>query len=288
MELTQVERDILTALINIYRREDRPAKAEEIAKLIDRNPGTVRNRMPSLEALNLVEGIPGPKGGYKATSSAYEALNLDGTDDTVVVPITKNEVEVSGATASEIVFNKVMKSHVCNGTVRIIGNVKDFDVGDKIRIGPTPVNKLYVGGVVEGRDDTMSQLIFHVTEIISIPRIPVKKVAQRAVHIEPNATLQEAAKILIHNGVREALVDEISPGLVSMTDITRAIADGRIDLKVSEITTHDFLTIDSSELIFEAVKILGRNRVNQIVVTDSGAHWGIITPTDLVRTLALT
>ena len=90
--------------------------------------------MPSLEALNLVEGIPGPKGGYKATSSAYEALNLDGTDDTVVVPITRNEVEVDGATASEIVFNKVMKSHMCNGTVRIIGNVKDFDVGNKIRI----------------------------------------------------------------------------------------------------------------------------------------------------------
>jgi hypothetical protein len=161
--------------------------------LIDRHPGTVRNRMQSLEELNLVEGIPGPKGGYKATNSAYEALNLDGIDDTVVVPITKNGVEVDGATASEIAFNKIMKSNVCNGTVRIIGNVKDFDVGDKIRIGPTPVNKLYVGGVVEERDDTMSRLIFHVTEIISIPKIPVKKVARRAVHIEPNATLQEVA-----------------------------------------------------------------------------------------------
>jgi predicted transcriptional regulator len=244
--------------------------------------------MQSLEALNLVQGVSGPKGGYKATIFAYEALNLDGTDDTIVVPITRNGVEVDGATASEIVFNKVMKSHRCNGTVRIIGNVKDFDVGDKIRIGPTPVNKLYVGGVVENRDDTMSRLIFHVTEIISIPRIPVKKVAQRAVHIEPNATLQEAARILIHNGVLEAPVDEISPGLVSMTDITRSMADGRIDLKVSEITTHDFLTIDSSELIFEAVKILGRDRVNQIVVTDSGVHWGMITPADLVRTLTLT
>ena len=48
-----------------------------------------------------------------------------------------------------------------------------------------------------------------------------------------------------------------------MTDITRAIADGRIDLKVSEIATHNFVTLDSSELIFEAVKILGRNGVNQ-------------------------
>ena len=70
MELTQVDRDILTALINICRREDRPAKGEEIAGLIDRNPSTIRNRMQSLKALNLVQGISGPKGGYRATSSA--------------------------------------------------------------------------------------------------------------------------------------------------------------------------------------------------------------------------
>ena len=62
MELTQVDRDILTALISIYRRESRVVKAEEIAKLIDRNPGTVRNRMHSLEALNLVKGMQGLKG----------------------------------------------------------------------------------------------------------------------------------------------------------------------------------------------------------------------------------
>ena len=47
--------------------------------------------MQSLEALNLVEGIQGPKGGYKATSSAYEALSLDGTDGAVAVPITRKQ-----------------------------------------------------------------------------------------------------------------------------------------------------------------------------------------------------
>ena len=177
MELTPVQRDILTALINIYRKEDRAVKGEEIAGLIDRNPGTVRNQMQSLKALNLVEGVPGPKGGYKATGSAYDALSLDTTGDVVVVPIVKNGVVVDGATASEIVFNKVMLSHECGGTVRILGNVKDFNVGDEIRIGPTPVNKLYIRGDVTGRDDTMSRLIFHVKELISVPRIPVKKIS---------------------------------------------------------------------------------------------------------------
>jgi transcriptional regulator len=285
MELTPVQRDILTALINIYRKEDRAVKGEEIAGLIDRNPGTVRNQMQSLKVLNLVEGVPGPKGGYKATGSAYEALSLDATGDVVVVPIVKNGVVVDGATASEIVFNKVMLSHECDGTVRILGNVKDFNIGDEIRIGPTPVNKLYIRGDVTGRDDTMSRLIFHVKEIISVPRIPVKKLARRAVHIDPNVTIQEAARILIHNGVREALVDESSLGLVSMTDITRAVAEGRTELGVRDIMTRDFLTIDSKELIFEAVKILGRKGSSQLVVLDSGAPWGIITPEDLIGAL---
>ena len=285
MELTPVQRDILTALINIYRKEDRAVRGEEIAGLIDRNPGTVRNQMQSLKALNLVEGVPGPKGGYKATGSAFEAISLDAAGDVVVVPIVKNGVVVDGVTASEIVFNKVMFSNECDGSVRILGDVKDFNVGDEIRIGPTPVNKLYIRGNVTGRDDTMSKLIFHVKEIISVPRIPVKKIAQRAVHIDPDVTIQEAARILINNGVRVALVDESSPCLVSMTDITRAAADGKSDLQVKDIMTREFLTIDSQELIFEAVKVLGKSGSNELVVLDSGVHWGIIAPADLIGAL---
>jgi predicted transcriptional regulator len=167
-----------------------------------------------------------------------------------------------------------------------LGNVKDFNVGDEIRIGPTPVNKLYIRGDVTGRDDTMSRIIFHAKEIISVPRIPIKKIAQRAVHIDPNVNIQEAARILLNNGVREALVDESSIGLVSMTDITHAVAEGRAGLRVRDIMTRDFLTIDSKELIFEAVKVLGMSGANQLVVLDSKAPWGIITPADLIGALA--
>ncbi len=285
MELTPIQRDILTALINIYRRDNRAVKGEEIAEIIDRNPGTIRNQMQSLKALSLVEGVPGPKGGYKATGSAYQALNLDTAGD-AVTPIMKNGIVVDGATANEIVFDKVMKSNECDGTVRIIGDIRGFNIGDEIRIGPTPVNKLYIRGTIAARDDTMSRLMFHVSEIISVPRITIKEVAQPAVHINPNASLQETARILIRNGVQGALVDESSPGLISMTDIARAIADDRKEIKVSEITTRSFLTIDSKELIYEAVKVLGRNDLSQLVVTDSGMPWGIITAADLVRILA--
>jgi len=285
MDLTPVQRDILTALINIHRREGRAVKGEEIAELIDRNPGTIRNQMQSLKALNLVEGVPGPKGGYRATGSAYEALSLDATGDVVVVPVLRNGVTVEGATASEIVFNKVMKTHECGGLVRIIGNIRDFNVGDEIEIGPTPVNKLYIRGKILGRDDTMSRLIFDVTEMISVPKVPVKSSARRLVHISPGSSIQEAAKILINNGVQEALVDDSSPGLVSMTDITRAVADGKVDQKVSEIMTRGFLTIESEQPIYEAINILGKNGASQLVVSESGALWGVVTPADLIKSI---
>ncbi|MCQ8904038.1 MAG: CBS domain-containing protein [Methanothrix sp.] len=285
MELTPVQRDILTALINIHRREGRAVKGEEIAELIDRNPGTIRNQMQSLKALNLVEGVPGPKGGYKATGAAYEALCLDNSSDIVDVPIIKNGVQVEGASASEIVFNKVMRHDSCDGTVRITGNVRDFNIGDEIEIGPTPVNRLYIRGEVIGRDDTMSRLIFKVREMISVPRIPVKKIARRAVRISPSASIQDAARTMIHNGVSEALVDETSPGLVSLVDLVRAIADGRTAVEVKEIMTRGYLTIDSDDLVYEAIKIMGKTGTSQLVVTEGGVPWGLVNPTDIIRAL---
>jgi predicted transcriptional regulator len=285
MDLTPVQRDILTALINIHRIEGRAVKGEEIAELIDRNPGTIRNQMQSLKALNLVEGVPGPKGGYRATGGAYEALNIDATGDVVTVPVIRNGVLMEGATASEIIFNKVMHSQQCDGVIRVIGNIRDFNVGDEIEVGPTPVNKLYIRGTVRGRDDTMSRLIIHIDEMISVPKVAIKKIARRAVRIPPSVSLQEAARILVHNGVQEALVDDSSPGLINLADVTRAVADGRTSQEAREIMTRGFLTIDSEEPIYEAIKMLGKTGASQLVVSEEGVLWGFISPGDLIKSL---
>ena len=285
MDLTHVQRDILTALINIHRVEGRAVKGEEIAELIDRNPGTIRNQMQSLKALNLVEGVPGPKGGYKATGSAYEALSIDAIGDVVTVPVLRNGVLVEGATASEIIFNKVMHSQQCDGVIRVIGNIRDFNIGDEIEVGPTPVNKLYIRGKIVGRDDTMSRLILQIKEMISVPKVAVKKIARRAVRIPPGISLQEASRILVHNGVHEALVEDSSPGLINLEDVARAVADGKINQEVREIMTRGFLTIDSNEPIYEAIKMLGKTGANQLVVSEDNALWGIVTPNDIVKSL---
>ena len=63
IELTSSQKTILTALINLHRESEDAVKGEDIAAEVDRNPGTIRNQMQSLKALQLVEGVPGPKGG---------------------------------------------------------------------------------------------------------------------------------------------------------------------------------------------------------------------------------
>src|SRR5659263_460204 len=121
MELAPIQKDIIIALINLQRQKNRAIKGEEIAELIQRNPGTVRNQMQLLKALGLVEGVPGPKGGYKPTGSAYESLRIQQLKNESVVPLYKNNIVVNGTTAAEISFTTVRNPDACNGVVRVIG-----------------------------------------------------------------------------------------------------------------------------------------------------------------------
>lgn len=291
IELTPVQRDTLTTLINIHRQESRAVKGKEIGELMARDPETIRNQLRFLKGLNLVESVTGPNGGYVATSIAYDVLNIDskGEGDEVIVRVVRNGTIVEGASATEIIFNNVAYSTSQNGvSIRLIGNIKDFSVGDEVEVGPTPVSKLCIRGKVVILDKITGRIVLDITEMISIPRLPVKKVARRAVRISPNTSLKEASRIMVINGAQEALVEARSPGLVSMVDITRAVAEGRTDLEVREIMTPGFLTINSDAPIFEAVKMLGNTGARQLVVLDSGAPWGIITPRNLMASLVPT
>jgi predicted transcriptional regulator len=288
LELTPGQRETLTALINLHRQGSLATKSKEIAEFTNRHPGTIRNQMQSLRSLYLVESTNGPRGGYRATEAAFKALGLDngGNGGEIAVPVMRNGVVVEGVSAGEIILNKIMRpTDQCNGLIRIVGNIRNFDIGDEIEIGPISDNNLYVRGELAGRDDILNRLILNITNIISIPRISVSKIARRAVRISPDASLQEASKILIHNGVREALVETKPPGLINLSDLASAVAEGRTDLKVRDIMTHGFLTIGSEEFIFEAIKILSKTSANQLVVVNRGTLWGFITSGDLIKFL---
>ena len=99
-----------------------------------------------------------------------------GDGDEVTVRVVRNGIIVEGASANEIVFNNVMHStrQSCV-SIRIVGNIKDFSVGDEVEVGPTPVSKLYIRGRVVVLDKTTSRIVLNITEMISIPRLQLRR-----------------------------------------------------------------------------------------------------------------
>jgi len=290
MELTLIQKDILIALINLQRQKDRAVKGEEIAGLINRNPGTVRNQMQSLKVLGLVEGVPGPKGGYKATGGAYDALNITTIENEAVVPIYKNNKIVKDATAAEISFTTIRHPDLCNSTVRILGNIRDFVQGDLIQIGPTPVNHLIVRGEVIGRDDSQNSLLFSITEMVSLPKKSVKHYIRKvATTVSINANIQEAARVLVRNNIHGAPVEEKGEivGVVTFSDIGDALANGRTTLKVRDIMTKDLISVDGDAPLYKAVKVFNEHSIGRLIVTINGVPKGVLSKTDVLNELAV-
>jgi hypothetical protein len=162
IELTPSQKKILRALTDLYRKSEQAVKGEDIAEEVDRNPGTIRNQMQSLKALQLVEGVPGPKGGYKPTANAYEALDIQEMDEPATVPLFHNGEPVEGANVEEVDLSSVHHPEKCRAEVHVQGSVRDFHEGDSVTVGPTPLSKLVIEGSVDGKDDTSNILILRI------------------------------------------------------------------------------------------------------------------------------
>ena len=290
MELAPIQKDILIALINLQREKDRAVKGEEIAELINRNPGTVRNQMQSLKVLGLVEGVPGPKGGYKATSEAYEALSITAIDHEAQVPIFRNDEIVDGATVAEISFTTVRHPDLCHGIIKVLGNIKSFEQGDLVQMGPTPVNKLVVRGEVVGRDDTHNTLVFSINEMISLPKKPVKDYARMdMITINANSTIQETARVLVDNGIHGAPVKDKEEiiGIVTFTDIGDAVASGKMTAKVKDIMTKELITVDAETSLYDAVKVFDKHNIGFLLVAFEGVPKGTLSKKDIFHELTV-
>jgi predicted transcriptional regulator len=165
IELTSSQRAILQELVNLYRESDRAVKGEDIAEEVDRNPGTIRNQMQSLKALQLVEGVPGPKGGYKPTATAYDALQIQQLDQAADVPLFHRGDLVPEANVQRIDLTSVHHPEACRAEIRLRGSISQFSEGDSVTVGPTPLSKLRIDGTVEGRDDTNNSIILTIDDM---------------------------------------------------------------------------------------------------------------------------
>ena len=288
--LTSVKKEILQTLINLYQSSNgKSIKGEDIAEVMNRNPGTIRNQMQSLRSLGLVKGVPGPRGGYKPTIEAYHSLNINVSDNDSIVPIYKNGQKVEDISVAKIEFTSVPQPGECEAAIKVLGSIKDLNLGDTIRIGPTPVNNLGVTGTIVGRDDMDNILLVDTHTIRSIPKQTVGDIASRdVVSFKVDCSVKEAARKLVDNEIDGAPVikDGKVIGVFTLTDLVNAIADDNEDKKVGELMSTNVVIVKKKIKIANAIDIMLKKSISRLIVADNNQTLlGIVTRTDLLDSI---
>ncbi|UHQ98076.1 Rrf2 family transcriptional regulator (plasmid) [Natrinema zhouii] len=167
IELTPSQKKILRALTNLSAQSESTIKGKDIAEQVNRNPGTIRNQMQSLKALQLVEGVPGPKGGYKPTAGAYEALEIQQLSNPASISILHEGQKIKDIVVEEIALSSVHDPELCRAEVHLQGGINEISEDDSITVGPTPLSKLIIEGRVDGIDDTHNILILRIENMVA-------------------------------------------------------------------------------------------------------------------------
>lgn len=287
--INTVHKEILGGLITIYEKKKGSIKGDEIAKLLNKTVGTIRNQMQILRALGYVDGVPGPKGGYIPTIKAYESLRFEQSEYFIEVPIYQNNERVEGMIVEQIIFSNVSDPKTCRCTIRILGDTTKIHEQAILKVGPTPINKIIVVGEVIGRNDADKEILLSTRSITSVPRYKVSDLIanQKLVVFNSNTTFLECEEILIKNKIEAAPVVENNRiiGIVSLKDIVNAMVEKKIVTTVKDVMESDSRTISLSAHLSDVVTVMKKDRVKRVVIVDSSnmEPKGIISMTDIIN-----
>ena len=129
----------------------------------------------------------------------------------------------------------------------------------------------------------------------------VREIMRNVTTITPESTLYEAARIMgeKHIGSLIVIKYETPVGIITEMDLLREVVDEEIALekdwlaggatikeeKVDRIMTYPLITISLNSSIKEAAQTMIEKRIRRLAVRESGKVVGIITATDLIRSL---
>jgi len=164
LDLYETQRRTLTVLVNEYQECESPVNSATLAELLDRTPGTIRNKMPQLESLGLVEGVAGPTGGYEPTEKAFEALGRDPDTERESVTVAHNFDRVD-ATVESVSFTNVNHPTDCRAWIEFQTPLPSLAVGDAVAVGPTAQANLVVAGEVNTTNDTGNRISLTISRI---------------------------------------------------------------------------------------------------------------------------
>lgn len=288
--LTSVQKEIMQTLINLYRQSKcTSVKCESIAELMGRNSGTIRNQMQSLRSLGLVQGVPGPRGGYKPTLEAYHALNIENDPCEIHVPIFVRGESIPDISVNKIEFTSILRPGDCEATISVLGNIKQLDLDDEIKIGPTPVNNLTVHGTIIGRDDVDNALLIKTNNILSIPNIQIKEVATPLFQVVGlDSTLTEVCELINKHNLTciPVMVDNAVKGIVKYEDIIKMIAENKLDSKVEEFLDDNVVLVKETNSLMHSMDMLYEKDVSILLLMNPDNDiTGIVTIADILHRL---
>lgn len=288
--LTAVQKEILQSLINLYRKSKcTSVKCESIAVLMGRNAGTIRNQMQSLRSLGLVQGVPGPRGGYKPTLEAYHTLNIENDPCEIHVPIFVNDQSVSDISVNKIEFTNILRPGACEATITVLGDIKQLDLDNHIKIGPTPVNNLTVFGTIIGRDDVDNALLLKTEGILSIPNIQIKELSTPLnCSVDYDMPLTEVSKLMVEHNMKgiPVIVDDDIKGIVKYSDVIKMISENKLDAVVKDFMDENIAIAKETNTLMHSMSTLYQNDVSLLIlVNENNQISGMVTFTDVLRRL---
>ena len=113
---------------------------------------------------------------------------------------------------------------------------------------------------------------------------------KNVITIENDKTAQEAAKIIAQKDISFLVVinDGIPQGVLSESDFVRKVAaedKKSSDIKVSDIMSYKFRSVDPTTTIEDAVQKMLNKNIRRLLVIDNEKLVGVITQTDLASYL---
>jgi CBS domain-containing protein len=108
--------------------------------------------------------------------------------------------------------------------------------------------------------------------------------------IHPDKSVKYAGQILKAVDIGCLIVmDEHGPvGILTERDIVqKVVAEGENpdEVKVRDVMTKDLITLEKQNTVEEAVDTMNRNHIKKIPITEDGQVVGIVTMTDMLKTL---
>ena len=141
---------------------------------------------------------------------------------------------------------------------------------------------VYMGASGEDRSTTVT---------LTLEKIPVVDVmTKEVITVSPSMNIDDLTQFMFerkHMGY-PVMEHNILKGIITFTDVHRVPSLERYSTLVSDVMTHDVITVPSEATASDAFKLMSSANIGRLlVVSDEGSILGIVSRTDLMHTMML-